>query len=393
MIEAKRIIKIVKVTALIVCISISSYALAQKQFIITTSKANNTCNGDCTMLDVPELNNNPAAIIWVTPIIENELNVNPHPIGVYYSQQKWRIFNLDQTSIPPGAKFSVEYITRPDQNHFQYEITNENIQKDGAAFIDHPALNNNPNVKFQLVPSWGSQSGQAPNRQEINKQYNADAGKWSISNINKKFLYQRVTYNIIVSSGADSIANTRSSASQKAVMINELNITPANKSTVNSNSTSGQVTQMYMTVWANGTIIPGDNIREAYRDKTQILSFEMGASAPTSSGMFTGKRAYEPITIKSKSGYPAALPLFGAFVKNQDIAVTIEAYTTSPDGREDLNYSIKLTNAHISAFKQVYEEVTLNTGGPTIKKDYDEIKIIFKKIEFIKGKMSVDDNL
>lgn len=393
MIEAKRIIKIVKVSALIVCISISSYALAQKQFIITSSKANNTCNGDCTMLDVPELNNNPGAIIWVTPIIENELNVNPHPIGVYYSQQKWRIFNLDQTSIPAGAKFSVEYITKPDQNHFQYEITNENIQKDGAAFIDHPALNNHPDAKFYLIPSWGSQSGQAPNRQEINKQYNSEAGKWLINNINKKFLYQRVTYNIIVSSGADSITNTRSSASQKAVMINELNITPSSKSTVNTNSTSGSVTQMYMTVWANGKIIPGDNIRVAYLDKTEILSFEMGASAPTSSGMVTGKRAYEPITIKSRTGYPAALPLFEAFVKNQDVAVTIEAYTTTANGTEDINYSIKLTNAHISAFKQVYDEVTLNTGGPAIKKDYDEIKIIFKKIEFIKGKMSVDDNL
>lgn len=393
MIKVKKIIKIVKATSLIICISISSYANAQKQFTITSSKANNTCNGDCTMLDLPDLNNNPAAIIWVTPIIENGLNVNPHPIGVYYLQNQWRIFNLDQTSIPAGAKFNVEYFTRPDPNHFQYVITNENLQSDGAAFIDHPVLNNHPNAKFALVPSWGAQSGQAANRDEINLQYNADAGKWSINNINKKFLYQRVTYNVIVSSEGDSVKNVRSSDSQKAVAINELITTTKSNSTSNTNSTSGAVTEMYMTVWVNGTLIPADNPRTAYRDKTQILGFEMGASAPTSSGMLSGKRGYEPITIKSRTGFPAALSLFGAFIKNQDIAVTIEAYTTSAEGKVDLNYSIKLTKAHVAGFKQIYEESGLNTGGPTIKKNYDEVKIVFGKIEYIKGSLIVEDNL
>lgn len=372
--------------ALIVMAALSTNADAQKQFTITSSKANNTCNGDCTMLDVPDLNNNPSAIIWLTPILDNGLNLNPHPIGVYYSQEKWRIQNLDQTSIPPGAKFKVEYVTKPDENHFQYMLTNENIQSDGAAFIDHPALNDHQNVTFRLVPSWGSQSGQAPNRGEVNIEYNADAGKWSISNMNKKYFYQRVTYNIIISSAGDSVKSGRSSELKK-VIIND------SKTALKSTSTSGGITEMYMTAWINGVKIPGDAIREKYLDKTQILGFEMGTSAPTSSGMLTGKRVYEPITIKSRMGYPAAPTLFGAFVKNQDIAVTIEAYTTTADGTEVLNYSIMFTNAHIAGFKQIYEELGINTGNSGSKKQYDEIKIIFKKIEFIKGSINVEDNL
>ena len=70
----------------IIWIVLSSHG--QKQFTLTATKANNYCNGNCTTLDVPELNNNPAAIIWATPILEDGRNINTHPIGVYYSEKK-----------------------------------------------------------------------------------------------------------------------------------------------------------------------------------------------------------------------------------------------------------------------------------------------------------------
>ena len=113
--------------ALLIITTLSSFA--QQQFTHVASKQNISCNYDCTILDVPELNNNPEAVIWVTPVLEKGENLNPHPIGVYYFGKKWNIFNLDQKPIAADAKFNVEYVVSPDKTHFQYTITTENLQK------------------------------------------------------------------------------------------------------------------------------------------------------------------------------------------------------------------------------------------------------------------------
>src|SRR5689334_13489224 len=106
---------------LVALITLSSFG--QKRITHTATKENNSCNGDCTLLDIPGLENNPSAVIWATPLVENGININAHPIGVYYFKNKWSIFNLDQKPIPAGSKFIVEYLERPDDSHFQYVIT------------------------------------------------------------------------------------------------------------------------------------------------------------------------------------------------------------------------------------------------------------------------------
>ena len=190
----------------IVFIAISSHA--QQPFTHTATKANIFCNYDCTLLDVPELNNNPEAIILVTPILEKGENLNPHPIGVYYFKNKWSIFNLDGKAIPAGAMFNVEYVARPDATHFQYLITRENLQGDGSSFIDHPALNNKPNSQFRFITSWVPElHGATANRDEVTIQFNADAGKWYFSNTNKKPLFARVAFNIIIPNEGNTVAD------------------------------------------------------------------------------------------------------------------------------------------------------------------------------------------
>ena len=154
---------------------------------------------------------------------------------------------------------------------------------------------------------------------------------------------------------------------------------------------------MYMTVWADGAKLPGDNVRAEHFDKTQIFAYEMGATNPYLSGQFSKNRIYEPITIKTHTGFPLTVPLFNAFVKHQNITITIEIYSTvvSGLGKEEFNYSINITGAAIVSFKQVYEEMGLHTGTPVTKKYYDEIKIAFKKIEYTttKGFIVTDNGL
>lgn len=114
--------------ALLIITTLSSFA--QQQFTHIASKENISCNYDCTILDVPELNNNPDAILFVTPVLEDGVNLNPHLIGVYYTNKKWNIFNLDQKVLPEGSKFNVQYSVKPDSTHFKYSITNGNILRD-----------------------------------------------------------------------------------------------------------------------------------------------------------------------------------------------------------------------------------------------------------------------
>jgi len=371
----------------IIWIVLSSHG--QKQIIHTATKANNYCNGNCTTLDIPELNNNPAAIIWVTPILEEGRSINTHAIGVYYTENKWRIFNWDQASMPVGAKFKVEYSTGPDQTRFKYIVTDDLLQKDGSAFIDNPVLNNNPDARFDYLLSWNpAEQRGTNNRNEIKIVYNPDAGKWYISNVNKKALYRGDSYNIILSN--DAIVNEKISTTNKAIQIPELITTAV------PNSTYGAIASMYMAVWVDGKKLAGDNVLKGHEEQTEIFGFEMGTARPYASGHVSKDRIYEPITIKTHTGIPATIPLFNAFIKNQSIAITIETYTfQSTGGAQVLNYSIKLTDATVISFKQVYQEDGLNKETLATKKYYDEIKIIFKKIEYTstwKGGLTAEDN-
>ncbi len=220
--------------ALFIIITFSSFG--QQQFIHTATKENISCNSDCTILDVAALTNNPDAVIFVTPVTDKGAILNPHPIGAYYFKSKWHIFNLDRKAIPVGSTFAVEYFTSQDISNFQYSFTRADIQADGSALIDYPLLNNKPTAKFKSFHSWNPGSQEAPlaNPEEVTVKYNPRAGKWSISNTNKKPFYARVTYNIAVLSGdnviKNPVKNERDSASYKAVEIRELII----KATVSS---------------------------------------------------------------------------------------------------------------------------------------------------------------
>jgi hypothetical protein len=181
----------------------ASAAYAQQQFTHTVTKLNKSCNTTCTVLDVPELNNNPAAIILVTPILANGMNLNPHPIGAYFMYlKKWSILNLDQTSIVEGAKFNVQYFVNPGPDRFVYIVPER-----GSPCIDHAGLNDNPNAQIRLFPTGSPTHGALYNKEDIKVEYDAAVLKWCIANINNKPVPSDVAYNIVLSSGGSANTN------------------------------------------------------------------------------------------------------------------------------------------------------------------------------------------
>lgn len=370
----------------------------QNQFTHIASKNNRSCNGNCTMLDIPQLNNNPKAILFVTL---KDKSVNPHPFGAYYFKGKWNIMNLDQAAIPDGAKFTVEYFINPDQDHFQYLIKKENLQqKDGSAFIDHPALNNHPDAQFSVFHSWVPEAKEYGNREEVQVQYDPGAGKWVlsiVSNLVNKSLPVNSAYNINITSAGN--------ATTKPVNTTPVNTTPVNTTpaitnpnpTSNANSVSGPIIGIYMTVWVSGTKLPGDNIKAKHVDQTELLGYELGVvtARDAATGQASGRRSHEPVIIKCPMGYPGTPPILNALIKSQSLTVLLDFYTIDQaTGTEVINYSVKLSNVLVAGFREIYaEDAALNTMPGGIKRSYNEIKFTFKKIEFISATGGiVEDN-
>jgi type VI protein secretion system component Hcp len=350
--------------------AVKSYA--QQQFTHIATKENISCNYDCTMLDVAELNNNGAAVIFVIPVSDKGVTINQHPIGAYYFKEKWHIFNLDSRPIPVGSKFTVTYFTNPDEKHFQYSFRREDIQADGSALIDHPSLNNNPSANFSSFPRWDPNSlGGITNRDEIKTEYNAAAGKWSFSNKNQKPLFARVTYNISIEA-AGNITSPHIVTDRVSLPIGQLGV-PANP----NNLITG-IAAMYMAAWAGNTKLPGDNKQASFLEQTELLGVDMGTN-----NFSARKNTYDPITIRLHSGTAMMIQLLNAYMSKQSMTFQIDAISNSTTGKYALNYTIKLTGAYISSYKQVFllEPNQSGTGSP-VKRIYDEIKVTFTQIQF-----------
>jgi type VI secretion system Hcp family effector len=352
---------------------ISLIGNSQQKFIITGSRANNYCNGTCTLFDNPELNSNPTAVVFVTPVEVNGINLNPHPICAYYNGKQWSVMNVDNATISPGAQFSVTYYSKSDDTHFTHVVTKENLVKNNS-YIDNPGLNGNPNAKFQFFQNASPNvRGGSVNKSEIKFQYDEAAGKWYISNSNGSTLDFAAGYNISISSGTNAIT------------------IPATTPPVTTLSTSmfpAHSANQFILMTVVGQIqgqFPGD-----YRThKITVTNFEMEVNSPRdlSTGKGTGKRQYFPVMIQ-KANDSSSVQFFKAITTNEKLAsVIFEVYKDDIRGIGGiLDYKIVLTNASVSDFKQSF--ATVDKGSPMM----DFIKLTFESIKIIDGATSVSDD-
>ena len=104
----------------------------------------------------------------------------------------------------------------------------------------------------------------------------------------------------------------------------------------------------------------------------------VGLNVPTdpASGLPTGRRQYQPITI-TKLPDKASTKLLTAAVTNERLkSVEIRFYRPSTTGANVLYHTFKLTNATISSFTQGGD--TRSPGGVT-----ESISFVFQSIEVI----------
>ena len=169
-------------------------------------------------IDNPDLNGNPQAIIIATPV-GNTAVINKHPIGAWYYNNKWNIFNTDHATMPAGLKFKLQVFLKPDANHFLHIITRENLGDEGS-YLNNPLLNNNPNAQVTIFQNYAPDN-RPPynlNKFEAKAFYNSASGKWYIANVNGKDLFQSVNtaYSVVISP-ADSSNITSSSSNPSPI--------------------------------------------------------------------------------------------------------------------------------------------------------------------------------
>jgi hypothetical protein len=165
-------------------------------FVHTATVANTFT--DYTDIDNPLTNNNPNAIVLVTPNFTPggvEGAYNNHSIGVWYDGSKWAVFNEDKSNMPVNASFNVMILTS-STTAFVHTATGANTFTDYTE-IDNPLTNNNPNAIVLVTPNWNPGGiGGTYNNHPIGVWY--AGSKWAIFNEDKFNMPVGAAFNVVI---------------------------------------------------------------------------------------------------------------------------------------------------------------------------------------------------
>ncbi|MGM9508688.1 DUF7452 domain-containing protein [Larkinella sp. GY13] len=166
---------------------------AQVSFQHATSPANTA--GTFTSLNHPQLNGNPAAVVFVSPVWEKTGDLNPtYPIGVRYVNNRWAIYQQNQYALPaketPRLRFSICFYPATSQNVFVHRVSAGN-KSAHISTLDHPQLNGNPNAVLLVTQRFGTY-----NNHEVGVWYNGS--RWTIFNQDRVEMPVTAEFNVLV---------------------------------------------------------------------------------------------------------------------------------------------------------------------------------------------------
>jgi type VI secretion system Hcp family effector len=360
---------------------------AQQQIKLTSSKNNNYCNGTCTLLSAPDLDGNPNAVIFVTPVAVNGAILDPHPICAYYNGKQWSVMNVDNSTMPLGAQFSVQYYAAADASHFVHVVSKDNLVQTNS-YIDHAGLNGNAKASFQLFQnaSPNIRGGQV-NKDDVKSQYDEGAGKWFLTTAKGKALDNATGYNI-------SLSPDMSFSTMPAINSVPMTATPVTSTPIGSGAApaaTGTFAQTTRQVSGTERILMsviGSNQGQftglLTGGKTEIIGFdlEVGVNSLTNgnTGQATSIRQYSPFIIR-KASDDGSIQFFKAITNNEVLTkVTLDIYKMAPTGAPVLDYSIVLANASVSHFSQSFTKADLTATGRS-----DSIAIVFQTLSYVIG--------
>ncbi|QLQ06408.1 MAG: hypothetical protein HZY76_10380 [Anaerolineae bacterium] len=157
---------------------------------------------DITYINHPLANNNPNALLFVTPHLTPPYGVwyDHHLSVVYdaYNNHRWAIFSQDRTPIPLHATFDV-LIPPADMPAFVHRTTPFNRTQNRTE-IDHPLTNGNPQAIILVTPNYnpdGAAQG-TDNNHAIGVFYRPSTQRWAIFNQDQAGMPFGAAFNVLV---------------------------------------------------------------------------------------------------------------------------------------------------------------------------------------------------
>lgn len=151
-------------------------------FIHTATTAG--ISGHVTTIDHPRLNDRPNAKFLISQNWGSAGPYNNHPLGVYYSNGKWHIFNQNRAAIPVNAKFNVHI----DDRIFVVQAT---IPSGNWFKFTNSSTDNKPNAFVFATQYWTG----VYNPNEVGVWYNNNG--WTVFNQNRSELPRNAKFNVL----------------------------------------------------------------------------------------------------------------------------------------------------------------------------------------------------
>ena len=134
-------------------VAFGGYGAEQSAALHVTSSSNTA--GWITTLDHPMLNHNPKAHLLVQHVWNppgHAPNYHDHPTGVYYWNERWRIYNEDGAAMPAGRTFFVMAAGHGDSKSLGvWPNTHPTMTPGGTYIASHVYTSANPN--YLITPS------------------------------------------------------------------------------------------------------------------------------------------------------------------------------------------------------------------------------------------------
>ncbi len=148
-------------------------------------------SGNYTDIDNPATNNKPDAILQVTVNWAPHEVYNDHPIGVWYHNNRWSIFNQDLVGMLNQAAFNVQ-VLNASRSAFIHSATRANSY-DNYTDIDSSKTNGKPSALVFITPNWAPRH--VYDNHSIGVWYHS---KWSIFHQDGTPIRRKTAYNVQV---------------------------------------------------------------------------------------------------------------------------------------------------------------------------------------------------
>ena len=175
--------------------------------------------GDYTYLSDPSIDEDPNAVVLVTPIQDQDSTGDgtyDHNVGVWYEPQaqQWAIFNQDRVAVPAETTFQVVVPGGPEK--FVHRAESGNIDENGT-YLDDPLVNGKPGAILSITQNWNPGGGSGTyNDHPVGVKYDPGRQRWEIYNTDGSAMPDGAAFNVAVSGVAPMTGSDAGDSNQAA---------------------------------------------------------------------------------------------------------------------------------------------------------------------------------